>query len=125
VNDAEYVGTGVNISGFQASEEIGTLAHDDRRTFNCPISVHFDVNNGTLTIHNLSRLGGRWTGPDNKFGWIDLEFDVTYKFIRPLSRKFRVVGRPGETGAYVWQQVPLDRRFDEREKEHPEWGPNY
>jgi hypothetical protein len=135
VNDVEYVvPKDVHSSGLPTAADVGTIAHDEKRTFNCPQLVSYAgyipkalTPNEVWQFEQYLRSHaederGRWIGPDMKFAWIDLEFDATYRFITGYSRKFRVVGHPGDNGAFVWRQVPLDERFDEAHKKHPEWS---
>lgn len=133
VKDVEYPGD-LHSSNLPTVESIGTIPHQERRTFNCPQFLSsFAFIPKALTPDEARQLDEyerthnedsqrRWIGPDLKFVWIDLQFTVTYSFLGERSDTFRVVGNPNESGAFVWEQVPFDRRFDEAHKHHPEWG---
>jgi hypothetical protein len=49
---------------------------------------------------------------DMSFEWADFEFHVSYSLLGiSTTDKYRVIGRPGENGTFVWEQVALDKKF--------------
>jgi hypothetical protein len=94
---------------------LGMMSRTDSRTFSCP-QVVLNVQttwNRVLAPEEIKQM--YLAGPpkeDMSFEWADFEFHVTYSlmFIN-RTNKYRVVGRPGENGMFIWEQVALDKKF--------------
>ncbi len=93
---------------------LGTMYRTDSRTFSCPqVVLNVQTWNRVLTPEEIKQM--YLAGPpkeDMSFEWADFEFHVSYSlmFIN-RTNKYRVVGRPGENGTFIWEQVALDKTF--------------
>jgi hypothetical protein len=129
LNDIKYTEPRTENFGFITEVNgLGVVKRNESRTFSCPQALYHlemqatpyaptqDQVTAYYREHILPHLGpkGEWQGEDMPFEWADFEFHVIYSpAFLPLKfiSKYRVVGRPGQYGTFVWEQVALDKKF--------------
>jgi hypothetical protein len=113
----KYVGIANNLHSsnlLSKPVKLGAIYKNESRTFSCPqVVLNVQTWSRVLAPEEIKQM--YLEGPpkeDMSFEWADFEFHVTYSlmFIN-LTNKYRAIGRPGENGTFVWEQVALDKKF--------------
>jgi len=95
------------------------IEHGDNRTVSCfQTTLGVQMFPEILSQKQISQMykdfqksfndEGEYSGRDMAFKYADLEFQVSSRpFYLPLTmtKRFHVIGKPGQDGAFVWQQV--------------------
>jgi hypothetical protein len=104
---------------------LGTIYRNNSRTFSCPqvvsgikfwhrVLTPEEVRKEYAAGKKIIEETGHPPGEDMPFIWADFSFKIRYSSLLIPHRwtdTYRVVGKPGQDGAFVWEIVPPDKVF--------------
>lgn len=112
-------------NGVSKPLDLGDISRNEARTFSCPqIFAGIKVIPGVLTEEQIKadyeagrkviEETGHPPNEDMPFDWVDFEFQLKYSV--PLvpfrfTDSYRVVGKPGQNGTFVWELVDPRKVF--------------